>query len=256
MNKLKFSIAFDGLFIFGISFFIFYALVKQKIYSVWSATLLSAFLSALVALFYIIIASYKQRKKVDIEQDNQNFQAFKRYLYFLQTDKIIKLISDYLDKTGKPYEVKKSAFCFKKEKTVLFYDFTPDLTTLTTCIEFYKKTPKSYKTAILSCGYDDKVKEFFAPFEKVQLYLANDLYTSLKLHDLLPNIELPKKQKFEFNKLIARFLRKENVKKFFLWGAVLTLFSTITYYKVFYALLGTAFLLIAVYLKFFIKEKN
>ncbi len=254
MNKLKLSTALDGLFIFGISFFIFYALIKQKIYSVYSATILSVILSMIISFFFIVVISYKNRKKTDIELENKKIQAFKEYLYFLQNDKIIKLISSYLDNAQKEYEVKNNAFYLKNEKTVLFYTFSPDLTTLTTCINFYKQTPKNYKTAILSSNYDVKVKEFSPLFEKVQLYSANDFYNGLKEKNLLPDFEIPNKQKINFTKLLSSILVKRNVKKFFLWGAVLTLFSTITYYKLFYALIGTIFLLIAVYLKFFAKK--
>ena len=254
MNKLKLSTALDGLFIFGISFFIFYALIKQKIYSVYSTTILSVILSASISFFFIVVISYKNRKKTDIDLQNKKIQAFKEYLYFLQDDEIIKLISSYLDKAQIEYQVKNNGFYLKNEKIVLFFTFSPDLISLTTCINFYKQTPKNYKTAILLSNYDGKVKDFSPLFEKVKLYSVNDFYNGLKENNLLPYFEIPSIKKNNFSKLISSFLVKGNVKKFFLWGAVLTLFSTVTYYKVFYALLGTAFLLIAVYLKFFAKK--
>lgn len=251
MNKLKLSIALDGAFIFGISFFIYYAIVKQNLYSILSATICSVTLSSLTAFLFILIFSYKNRKQVDKIAEKESVFAFSNYLYLLKDSEIISLLSSYLDKVGKSYEVKKSAFYFKGERKVLYFDFTPDKTTLSTAIRFYKQTPKGYKTAIISCEYNLGVKEFFKDFDSVSFYTVYDLYTALKSENLLPNHPVKEKKVFSVNELIGRFLRRENVKKFFLWGAVLTLFSTVTYYKVFYAVLGTVFLLIAVYLKFF-----
>ena len=251
MNKLKLSIALDGAFIFGISFFIYYAVVKQNIYSVISATIFSVTLSSLTAFLFIVISSYRNRKKVDSAIENDKIIAFSNYLYLLKDSEIISLISSYLNKLGKSYEVKKSAFYFKDNKVVLYFDFTPDKTTLSSAIRFYKQTPKGYKTAILCCEYNLGVKEFFSEIDSVSFYTVFDLYSALNSEELLPNYPVKEKKIFSVNKLISRFLRRENVKKFFLWGAVLTLFSTVTYYKFFYAVLGTVFLLIAVYLKFF-----
>ena len=251
MNKLKLSIALDGAFIFGISFFIYYAVVKQNLYSILSATICSVVLSSLTAFLFILIFSYKNRKRVDEITEKESVIAFSNYLYLLKDSEIISLISSYLDKVGKSYEVKKSAFHFKEERIVLYFDFTPDKTTLSTTLRFYKQTPKGYKTAIISCEYNAGVKEFFSEINGVNFYTVFDLYTALKSEKLLPNYPVQEKKNFSVNKLIGRFLRRENVKKFFLWGAVLTLFSTVTYYKVFYAVLGTVFMLIAVYLKFF-----
>lgn len=251
MNKLKLSIALDGAFIFGISFFIYYAIVKQNIYSIISATIFSVTLSSLTAFLFILISSYKNRKKVDTAIENEKVTAFSNRLYLLKDSEVVLLISSYLNKVGKPYEVKKSAFYFKDKKVALYFDFTPDKTTLSTAIRFYKQTPKGYKTAILCCEYNAGVKEFFSEIDSVSIYTAYDLYSALNSEKLLPDYPVKEKKAFSVNKLIGRFLRRENVKKFFLWGAVLTLFSTVTYYKFFYAFLGTVFLLIAVYLKFF-----
>lgn len=255
MRKLKLSIALDGLFVFGISFFIFYAIVKPKILSVFTATGVSVVLSALVSFLFMLVISHKQKLKGDKEDRLNMIDALNNYLYLLKDSEIIKLISSYLDTINQAFEVKKSAFYFKENKSVLYFNFSPDELSLTNALEFYKKTPKSYKLVILASNYDKKVLEFFADFKEVSLYKTSDLYIALEEKNLLPKLTVKNRQKITFNKLIAHFLQRKNVKKFFIYGALLLLFSTVTYYKFFYVFVGTLFLITATYLKFFANEK-
>ncbi len=253
MNKLKLSTVGDGIFIYLVCFFISYAFIKSKVVSIASATILSSMISAILTFAFIYYLSKKDRLKSNIANKNQLLKAFNTHLYLLPDKEIVKLISNYLIKIGVAFEVKNSNFYFYR-KTILQFHFTPDKTTLSTCINFYKKTPKNYNLVILSCEYDDSVKEFFSDFERIKLYTSNDLYTALENENLLPTLQLPKKDKLTLNSLIGVFLQRKNVKKFFLWGVLLMLFSTVTYYKLFYLILGTSFLLLSAYLKFFIKQ--
>ncbi len=254
MRKLKLSIALDGLFVFGISFFIFYALVKPKILSVFTATGVSVVLSALVSFLFMLVISYKQKLNGDKQDRINMIDALNNQLYLSKDSEIVNLISSYLEKVNYNFEVKKSAFYFKESKAVLYFYFTPDELSLTKTLEFYKKTPKGYKTVVLASNYDNKVKEFFTDLKDVSLYKTSDFYVALEEKNLLPKLTVKGKQKITFNKLIAHFLQKKNVKKFFIYGALLLLFSTISYYKFFYALIGTIFLITATYLKFFAKN--
>lgn len=254
MRKLKLSIALDGLFIFSISFFIFYALIKPKIISVWSATGVSVILSAITCFLFMLFLYNKQKLKGEKEDKTVMVNAFNKHLYLLKNSKIIKLISTYLDSANYKFEVKNNAFYFKDNKVVLYYNFTPDELSLTKAIELYKSTPKNYKTIVLASSYDKKVKEFFKGFIDVSFYETSELYSSLESSNLLPPLSIDKKEKITFNKLISHFLQRKNVKKFFLYGALLLLFSTITYYKFFYLIIGTTFLITATYLKFFAKN--
>ena len=63
-----------------------------------------------------------------------------------------------------------------------------------------------------------------------------------------------KKQKPKINFKV--FLKKENSHKFLLWGAVFMALSYITYFKYLYLLLGSTFLITAVYLRFFSKATS
>ncbi len=254
MRKLKLSIALDGLFIFSISFFIFYALVKPKIISVWSATGVSVILSAITCFLFMLFLYNKQKLKGYKEDKIVMVNAFNKHLYLLKNSEIIKLLSTYLDNAKHKFEVNDNAFYFKDNKVVLYYNFTPDELSLTKAVELYKSTPKNYKTVIVASSYDKKVKEFFNGFIDVSFYETSDLYSSLESSNLLPPLSIEKKEKITFNKLISHFLQRKNVKKFFLYGALLLLFSTIAYYKFFYLIIGTTFLITATYLKFFAKN--
>ena len=251
MNKLKFSTASDGVFIFFLCFFISYGIIKANAFSIATSTLLSACFSALATFIFIALNSQKQKLKEDKLNKIELLTAFNKYLYSLTDKEVITLISNYLDKIGVTYQIKNSNIYFKDKKTLLAFYFTPDKISLSTCLEFYKKSPKNYNLIILCCDYDDKIIDFFKDFERVKIETTNHLYTALEDKNLLPTLKVIKKEKIPFKRLIARFLRRENVKKFFIWGAMLTLFSTISYYKLFYVFMGAIFLILSAYLKFF-----
>ena len=180
--------------------------------------------------------------------------ALNKHLFLLKDSEIIKLISSYLDKQNYKFEVKNNAFYFNDNKVVLYYNYAPEDLSLTKAVEFYKNTPKNYKTVVLAPSYDKKVKEFFSGNLEVSFFETDSLYTALKNKNLLPLLTLEKKEKITIKKLISHFLQRKHVKKFFLYGALLLLFSTVSYYKFFYLIIGTSFLITATYLKFFAKN--
>ena len=254
MRKLKLSIALDGFFIFSICFFIFYALIKPSAKSIWLATGFSVILSAIACFLFMTFLFYINKLKGDKQENINLINSFDKHLFLLKDSEIIKLISSYLDKLNYKFEVKNNAFYFNENKAVLYFSFTPDELSLTKAVEFYKNTPKGYNTAIIAPSYNKKLQEFFTGFLDISFYQTSDLYSALNSSNLLPPLSIDKKKKATINQLISRFLKRKNIKKFFLYGAILLLFSTITYYKIFYLIIGTGFLITATYLKFFAKN--
>ncbi|MBE5744379.1 MAG: hypothetical protein E7358_06715 [Clostridiales bacterium] len=253
MKKLKLSTFFDGIFIFFLSFFVFYALLKGVVKSIILTTFLSILFSS-SATFLFALISEKVLGKKDVElKDKNEFETFINSLFFAEQKNIKKLIKAYYEK--KNFEVldKKDYLLLENENACVFFEFTPEKTKESSILNAYKKTPKGYKTIFISNGYDLSVKDFFIGFDRVSLYNGKDLYLSLKEENLI-DVSIknqPKKLKINFKQI----LRRENSKKFLLWGAVLLLFSTLTFYKWFYLITGSLFLILSLITRFFTLPK-
>lgn len=249
MKKIKLSTFLDGIFIFFLSFFIFYSLIKGGVRKISTASLVSAIFSSIITfLFCYLSEKFFAKKDVSLLEKNR-YDAFCRMLYFSSDKEVLSLIKDYYLKKELKGVIKSGGY-FIEEKLFVFYSFTPENVSFDKVISAYKKTPKGLSTVFLASGYDGACLEFFAPFEKVKLYTIKDFYLCLKEEDLLPEIELPYKKR-KLKNPFKGVLKRENSKKFFLWGAVFTVFSTVTFYKWLYLFIGVIFLFISCYLRFF-----
>ena len=105
----------------------------------------------------------------------------------------------------------------------------------------------------ISNDYNLSIKDFFANFDRVTLYNGKDFYLALKEENLIdvPLEESPKKIKIRLNQI----LKRENSKKFLLWGSVLLVFSTLAFYKWLYLVVGTIFLMLSLITRFFTAPK-
>ncbi len=250
MKKLRLSTFFDGIFVFFLSFFIFYSLLKGGIEKISVTLILSVIISSSITfLFCYFLEKHFERKDV-LLSDKKHYDEFLKYLYFSSDKEILSLIKNYYQKSTYKAVIKSGGVYIEEKNFIVFYSFTPKKTDVQTILSAYKKTPKSVNTVFIANEFEDSVFSFFSGFGRIKLYTAKDLYLSLLEYKLLPSLDLlPKKKKVKFP--LKTVFRRENSKKFFIWGAVFLLFSTVTYYRWFYLILGGIFLTISSYLRFF-----
>ena len=256
MHKLKLKTAIDGLFIFFATFFIYYSIIKSRLQSVISTATISATLSSLTTLLFMIFLYFWDEKKGEKAGEIEKLNAFNEYLYFLRDDELKTLLYKLFKKMKIDCEKKTNAFIFKEKNAILFCNFSPEKTSINTILKFYKNANRNCDLYFLACDYSSDVFPFFSNFEKIKLHYTKDLLTLLNKYNLTPTLDEKKITKIKLKTLIKSIFRRENTKKFFIWGVVFSLFSTITYYKFFYALLGATFLITALYLKFFKSEEK
>ncbi len=253
MKKLKLSTFFDGIFIFILSFFIFYALLKGLVKSIALTTFLSVIFSS-TATFLFALISEKLLDKKDVKiRDKKEFETFINSLYFAERKNIKKLIKAYYEKKNFSVTDKKDYLSIDNESVAVFFEFKPEKIKESAIINAYKKTPKGYKTVFISNGYDLSIKDFFINFDRVTLYNGKDFYLALKEENLLDVSINEEKRKLKIP--FKQILRRENSKKFLLWGAVLLVFSTLAFYKWLYLTIGTIFLILSLVTRFFTSPK-
>lgn len=251
MKKLKLSTFLDGIFVFILSFFIFYALIRGGVKSIWLTLLLSVVISSIITLLFCTFMDKKNDKKDVLLKDKKEYDAFLKTVYLMHEKEVLKLTKSYYAKQGFIVTQKSNVLFIEEKNSYVFNCLSPEKTGLEKAISAYKKTPKGASTIIIACEYDGSVFEFFSGFEKVKLYNARDFYLCLKESELLPEINVENDKKFKLKNPFKGVLKRENSKKFLLWGAVFLLFSTVTYFKWFYLIVGTIFLAVSCYLRFF-----
>ncbi|MBQ3234647.1 MAG: magnesium transporter [Clostridia bacterium] len=251
MRKLRLSTFFDGIFVFLLSFFLAYALIKGGIKKIAPTVILSVIISAVITFAFCLIMEKRGLNRDVLLKDKQEYDRFLRFLYFCSDGEILRLIKAYYSALDLKSVIKGKGVLIEENKSLTFFSFTPEKTDLKTILSAYKKTPKGYATHFIASEYDGSVYEFFKTFEKVKLFNGKDFYLCLKEHGLIPEkvYEIQTKKKVKIP--LKQVFKRENSKRFFAFGAIFLLFSTITYYKWFYLILGTAFLIISCYLRFF-----
>lgn len=250
MKKLRLSTFFDGIFVFLLSFFVFYSLLKGGVRKISVTLILSVTISSVITfLFCYFLERYFEKKDV-LLSDKKRYDEFLKYLYFSSDKEVLSLIKNYYQKSTYKAIIKSGSVFVEEKNFMVFYSFTPKKTDANTILSSYKKTPKAVNLVFIANDYEDSVFNFFKGFGRIKLYTAKDLYLELLERNLLPSLDiLPKKKKVKIP--LKMVFRRENSKKFFMWGAVFLLFSTVTYYRWFYLILGGIFLTISSYLRFF-----
>ena len=254
MAKLKLPIVIDSIFIFFSAFFILYALLKSSIISIVSTALLTSFLSLIITVIFMLTLAYFDDKKGLKKQEELSILTFNNYLRYLTNVEFVWLFKKLLDKENIEYKNKENAFYFEESKSVLVFNFTPLALQENDVLCLYKTLLQNYNLYILALDYKIESKDILS-INNLKLYTAKDLYFKLKSYNMLPSLPIKTKEKIKLKPLISNLFDKKHVKKYFLWGAVMCLFSTLTYFKVFYLSVGTIFILISIYLKFFKDEK-
>lgn len=250
MRKLKLSTFLDGAFIFTLSFFIFYSLLVSGIGKIFPTLLVSVIISMVITFSFCLLMEKHFSKKDILLSEKKRYDGFLKTLY-LSTDKeVCSLIKSYYQKTSDKAIIKGGGVFVEDKNLYAFFSFTPEKVNVEKVLCAYKKTPKGVKTVFIGNEFESSVLEFFSGFEKVKLYTAKDFYLRLNEEELLPEIS-EKAKKRKFKNPFKNAFKKENSKKFFIWGVVFLLFSTVTYFRWFYLILGAIFLTISSYLRFY-----
>ena len=253
MKKFSLSVIIDGFFIFFTSFFLLYSLLKPFIKSILGCLAVTVIISIIITvLFMAFLDKQKEIKGVKIICE-ENYECFLKFLYLADKKDIVSVIKNYYEKQNETFTQTKQYFLVD-DKTAVFYNFNYNETTIDKIIEYYKKTPKSLTLTVIARHYENGVTKTLQNLKiKANLITSKEVFSFLEKENLLPTLDAYKVKKEKIKINLKGFLKRENAKKFLLWGIVFTAFSWITYFKYFYLLLGSIFLITSIYLRFFSK---
>ena len=252
MKKIKFYLLSDSFFIFIALFFTFYAIAKYNGSSFLSSLLLSSSFSAITTCGYAVFTIIKNDKKEGVYYEKEYKKALSNHLAFLDENEVLELFYKYYSSIYNDAKIDNKKITIPKIKTCIFPIFTIEKITTKEVINAYKQTKKGYKTKILFSTSTSEVLLLSSSLKiRIELHDINSVYSALKSQELLPKLEILGKQKIKLKPIIKNLFKKQKAGKFLLFGVLTLLFSTITFFSLYYVIFGAVLIIISIILKFF-----
>ncbi len=256
MKNFKASIFFDCFFIFISAFFFSFAIIRYNRVNFTPSLIFSVLIALVLSLSYLIFIILKKQSAFYKEEEINRINSLLTELCFMGEDALLELFYKFYKKQGLNAEIINDAIILKDIKSQVFISFTFEKTTAKDIINFYKNTKKGYKTVVLANDYTEEGKNLLSSFAiRIKLFSLNDVYSSLKKENLLPQITVSKNVSIKNRKeKLKGFFVKSNSKKPLFYGIVILLLAPFSFYPIYYIVFGCLLLTLSVFMRFFAKD--
>lgn len=252
MSKIKFYLIADGFFIFFALFFTLYALLKYGGLQFVNALILSSALSALLTCGFLVLSIIRNDNKTNAKIVKELKKSLSHHLAFLDESEVLNLFLSYYQAFFSNAKIDGNKIMLTKIKTCVFPIFTLEKITTKEVISAYKQTKKGYKTRILFSSATSEVYSLYKTLQlRIELFDINCVYSALKKQNLLPNLSINDREKIKILPIIKNLFKKQKAGKFLLFGIFTLLFSTVTFFPLYYIIVGCFLIVVAIILKFF-----
>ena len=251
MKNFKLSISNDLFFSFIAIFCVFYAIFIKNGLKFYISAILSAMLSLVFSFVLAIVFIKIFNKKTLLSFNEKEKVSLTNYLTFLPRKKLLEFLMSAFKNDGLFLEIFNNGLLCKDKKVFIYPIFNGGDTTKQNVVNAYLKKEDN-RLVIISGSYESKVTEISSIVTDITFYDINDLYITLKNINAMPKIDTPiiNKKKRLITTLKGLF-NKKHAKILFISGIVTLLFSTLTYFKSYYIIVGSVFLVLSAVCKFF-----
>ena len=222
----------------------------------------SIIFSVIISIPILIIAYQKitKNRKASLlnKQTQKNIENTACSLCFLEKNQLVSLFEKALTSQGYGVEVKNNGLYLQKQKSVIFPIFSFDGITKTDVVRVFNCIKKGETAYILGKEISNEVAQFIQRFDNRVVFIGQEkVYTFLKKCDSLPKEKLPiKTKKFDIKEFILPFITRSNSKKFLLFGTLFIIMSYFAPIKLYYVIIGCAFILLSLILRLFLPNKT
>ena len=248
MKKFKIPLSTDLFFCFIALFCLFYAIFIKSGLTLIGSTLLSAVISLIISsIIAVILIKFFDKKGATLLEEELK-QNLLNYLTFLPRKELLNYFKQAFNKDGVFLENFNNGLLYKDKQLYIYPIFNASSTTKQNLVEAYRS--KEENTLIVLSG--SYLPECYTITNNVTLYDIGDVYLTLKTLDALPTLTATKidKKKRLISTLKGLF-NKKYAKFFFISGAITLIFSTLTFFKTYYIIVGAILLIISALCKFF-----
>ncbi len=256
MSKFKISYISDCIFVFFLSFILFYApisyLLKRR-----APSIVAAFFGATAALAAFIFVSKKKTGMLAVKKSEEEEYMRCKNAFLLSDDKIVEqTMLRFLKKTKNQAQATKHGFALP-DNTRAFYKFSSRPVGADEIIEAYKFTPKGCSIIFYAVSFDEKAVDFAKNLgTRVSLVDFPSLFPLLKEYDcaLLPpdgDFAEPTARKPKLSAIFISAFDRKKAKTFAFYGALTLILGRFVTFKIYYTIVGCLLLLFAVVLIIF-----
>lgn len=259
MTKFKISYISDCIFVFILSFMLFYAPVsffaKRRI-----ASAIIAFFASVICLAAFIFISKKKHGELAVKKSEEEAYVDCRNFFLLSNDKTIENLVVKTFKKLKNQAVLSKNGIILPDGNRVFYKFSARPVGADEIITAYKSVPKGSSVIFVAIAFGQDAFDFVKNLGmRIKLIDFPQFYILLKENDCLPPAsdkknEAPKlsvKTKLKYVFLSA--FDKKKAKTFAFYGVLTLLLSRFVAFTIYYTTIGCLFLVYAVAIKFLAK---
>lgn len=259
MTKFKISYISDCIFVFILSFMLFYAPVsffaKRRI-----ASAIIAFFASVICLAAFIFISKKKHGELAVKKSEEEAYVDCRNFFLLSNDKTIENLVVKAFKKLKNQAVLSKNGIILPDGNRVFYKFSARPVGADEIITAYKSVPKGSSVIFVAIAFGQDAFDFVKNLGmRIKLIDFPQFYILLKENDCLPPAsdkknETPKlsvKTKLKYVFLSA--FDKKKAKTFAFYGVLTLLLSRFVAFTIYYTTIGCLFLVYAVAIKFLAK---
>ncbi len=261
MSKFKISYISDCIFVFFLSFILFYAplsyLLKRR-----APSLVAAFFGAVIALTVFVFVSRKKTGALAVKKSEEEEYMRCKNAFLLSDDKIVEqTMLRFLKKTKNQAQATKHGFALP-DNTRAFYKFSSRPIGADEIIEAYKFSPKGCSIIFYAVSFDERAGDFAKNLGmRVTLVDFPSLFPLLKEYDcmLLPpdgDIAEPIERKPKFSAIFISAFDRKKAKTFAFYGALTLILGRFVTFKIYYTVVGCLLLLFAVVLIIFAPKSS
>ena len=261
MSKFKISYISDCIFVFFLSFVLFYAplsyLLKRRVPS-----LVAAFFGAVIALTFFIFVSRKKTGALAVKKSEEEEYMRCKNAFLLSDDKIVEqTMLRFLKKTKNQAQATKHGFALP-DNTRAFYKFSSRPIGADEIIEAYKFSPKGCSIIFYAVSFDERAVDFAKNLGmRVTLVDFPSLFPLLKENNctLLPpdgDIAEPTERKPKLSAIFISAFDRKKAKTFAFYGALTLILGRFVTFKIYYTIVGCLLLLFAVILIIFAPKSS
>lgn len=251
MVKFKISVISDGIFVLFSSFLLGFATAFYLLKNNTVAITVALPFSVVVFCCFMLIHNKKKGKLTVKREDESNFIKCTSALCLAKDKDATMTVFKTLEKLGKkPFLSQNGIIC---KDDFYYVKFSYDLVTVGGIINAYKLTPKSKNLVYVGVDFTDDAKAFAKGFvSKIKLVPLSELFTLLKQTKTIPDGGfIPNEKKPTLLALLKATFSKGKSKTFALYGGFLLIMSRFVFFPVWYIIMGSAFLIYAITIKFF-----
>ena len=259
MTKFKISYISDCIFVFILSFMLFYAPVsffaKNRI-----ASAIIAFFASIICLTAFIFISRKKHGELAVKKNEEEAYIDCKNFFLLSNDKIIEDLVVKLFKKLKNQAILSKNGIVIPDGNRVFYKFSARPIGADEIISAYKSVPKGSSVIFVATAFGQDAFDFAKNLGmRIKLVDFPKFYILLKENDCLPpetdrESKTPKPSlKTKFKYIFLSAFDKKKAKTFAFYGVLTLLLSRFVAFPIYYTVVGCIFLAYAVAIKFLAK---